>query len=203
MPALEAPAAAPAAAAAAPACCAAAAADAPLQPPPALACWYDDTRALMVACYGEAAFARLAAALMQPPGATCVRVNTLAPGSDTVHATLEALVGGGVTQAHAGMPEALLVPGSGLHHVDVSLAAGRELAVNRRCAEAVLRGADVYVPGVLGCTAGVEEGMLVAVTAVVEPLGATSAGMTRGTVLPPLAGAPTRMLLGCARACAA
>jgi hypothetical protein len=160
--------------------------------------WYDDTRALMCECFGADAFARLEAALLRPPAETCVRVNTLRSDVASVRRVLDEVTrGADVRSAHAGaMPEALLVRGSGPHALDVSLACGRELAVNRRCAEAVLRGADVYVPGVLGCTANVEEGMLVAVTAVVEPLGATSAGMTRGTTLPSLDGAPTRLLLG-------
>jgi hypothetical protein len=166
---------------------------------PAAPVWYDDTRALMCECFGAAAFARLEAALLRPPADTCVRVNTLLSDVAAVRSVLAEATGGAeVRSADAGaMPEALLVRGTGPHALDVSLACGRELAVNRRCAEAVLRGADVYVPGVLGCTAGVEEGMLVAVTAVIEPLGANSAGMTRGTTLPALDGAPVRLLLGC------
>jgi methyltransferase NSUN6 len=43
-----------------------------------------------------------------------------------------------------------------------------EVAVNRRAAEAVLRGADVFVPGVLAASRGLAPGQLVAVTAALE-----------------------------------
>lgn len=161
--------------------------------------WYPETRALLCSLYGAEAFARLEAALLTPPSTTCVRVNTLAASAEEVRAVLEELAGAGtvVSCAADGLPEALLVRGAGQRPVDLSLACGREVAVNRRCAEAVLRGADVFVPGVLGCSVGVEEGMLVAVTAVVEPLGASFAGMTRGTRLPLFTSPPPRLLLGC------
>jgi hypothetical protein len=182
---------------------AAAAATLPQEPqePHPRAVWYPETRALLSACYGQARFAAIDAVLRQPPCTTCVRVNTLRARPDEVHSALQLLVGPDavVRTMQSTLPEALLVRGSGPHAVDVSLAGGRELAVSRRCAEAVLRGADVYVPGVLGCSAGVEEGTLVAVTGVVEALGATSAGMTRGCVLPSLVGPPTRLLLGCGK----
>ena len=48
--------------------------------------------------------------------------------------------------------------------------------VDRKCGEAVLRGAPVYVPGVLGCSPQVQAGDRVVVSMADEP-------MTRGTVL--------------------
>ncbi|GFS38624.1 NOL1/NOP2/sun family protein [Actinidia rufa] len=62
----------------------------------------------------------------------------------------------------------------------------KEVIVSRKCAEAVLRGAQVYVPGVLACSAHVEKGDTVAVSVAVErPVqdGGWGIGMTRGTVL--------------------
>ncbi|KAK6781620.1 hypothetical protein RDI58_019416 [Solanum bulbocastanum] len=47
----------------------------------------------------------------------------------------------------------------------------KEVIVSRKCAEAVLRGAQVYVPGVLACSAHVERGDIVAVSVVVEQYG--------------------------------
>ncbi len=73
---------------------------------------------------------------------------------------------------------------------------GRELVISRRAGEAVLRGAEVFVPGVLAVSGGVEAGELVAVSVAVErPPAAVNGGgggghraprfaMTRGTVLP-------------------
>ena len=90
-----------------------------------------------------------------------------------------------------GAPMALLLPGSGPHAVDYASCGGRELLISRRAAEAVLRGAEVFVPGVIAVTAGCEAGDLVAVTAAIETCGAGGGaarparfGVTRGTVLP-------------------
>lgn len=45
---------------------------------------------------------------------------------------------------------------------------GKEVIVSRKCGEAVLRGAPIYVPGVLACSPGIERGDLVAVSVVLE-----------------------------------
>ncbi|KAK1373954.1 hypothetical protein POM88_030147 [Heracleum sosnowskyi] len=55
-----------------------------------------------------------------------------------------------------------------------------------KCAEAVLRGAQVFVPGVLACSAHVEEGDVVAVSVALEQSiseGKWGTGITRGTVM--------------------
>jgi predicted ribosome-associated RNA-binding protein Tma20 len=44
----------------------------------------------------------------------------------------------------------------------------REVLVDRLAAEAVLKGAHVYAPGLLACSPGVAEGDLVAVAAALE-----------------------------------
>lgn len=69
------------------------------------------------------------------------------------------------------------------------------MVISRIAGEAVLRGADVFVPGVLACTSGVEAGDLVAVCLLLEHrLGqgqgrhATRFAVTRGTVLPAAGG---------------
>ncbi|KAM1010637.1 hypothetical protein ACFX2C_046091 [Malus domestica] len=88
------------------------------------------------------------------------------------------------------MDYVLFVKGSGPHAIDYGCAADRkppkEVLVSRKCAEAVLRDAQVYVPGVLGCTAHVEKGDIVAVSVAVEQPDADGGwvvGITRGTVL--------------------
>lgn len=45
---------------------------------------------------------------------------------------------------------------------------GREIIVNRYAAEAVLKGADVFSPGLMAISPGVSAGDLVAVTVAIE-----------------------------------
>ncbi|CAN1123129.1 rRNA (cytosine-C(5))-methyltransferase NOP2C [Linum perenne] len=88
-----------------------------------------------------------------------------------------------------GLEYVVLVKGSGPRAVDYGYAPDappKEVMVSRKCAEAVLRGAQVYVPGVLACSAHVEKGDTVAVSVGVEQRmadGGWSTGMTRGMVL--------------------
>ncbi|XP_026416784.1 putative methyltransferase NSUN6 [Papaver somniferum] len=87
-----------------------------------------------------------------------------------------------------GLDYVLLVNGSGPHDIQYSSALNKpvkEVIVSRKCAEAVLRGAQVFVPGVLACSAHVEKGDTVAVSVAVEqPVdGGWSVGITRGITL--------------------
>ncbi|XP_008466791.1 rRNA (cytosine-C(5))-methyltransferase NOP2C isoform X2 [Cucumis melo] len=88
-----------------------------------------------------------------------------------------------------GLDYVVFVRGSGPHTIDYGYANGRppkEVIVSRKCAEAVLRGAQVYVPGVMACSAHVEKGDAVAVSVAVEQPGLDggwSLGITRGTVV--------------------
>ncbi|CAK9325354.1 unnamed protein product [Citrullus colocynthis] len=88
-----------------------------------------------------------------------------------------------------GLDYVVFVRGSGPHAIDYGYANGRppkEVIVSRKCAEAVLRGAQVYVPGVMACSAHVEKGDAVAVSVAVEQPGVDggwSLGITRGTVV--------------------
>ncbi|XP_027172981.1 putative methyltransferase NSUN6 [Coffea eugenioides] len=88
-----------------------------------------------------------------------------------------------------GLDHVIFVRGSGPHAIDYGLSGGKspkEVIVSRKCAEAVLRGAQVYVPGVLACSAHVEKGDVVAVSVAVEQPGADGgwgANITRGTIL--------------------
>ncbi|KAL0400263.1 UNVERIFIED_CONTAM: rRNA (cytosine-C(5))-methyltransferase NOP2C [Sesamum radiatum] len=83
----------------------------------------------------------------------------------------------------------VFVKGSGPHTIDYGYQKDKppkEVIVSRKCAEAVLRGAHVYVPGVLACSAHVEKGETVAVSVSVEQPGTDGGwdvGFTRGTVL--------------------
>ncbi|WMV38737.1 hypothetical protein MTR67_032122 [Solanum verrucosum] len=88
-----------------------------------------------------------------------------------------------------GLDYVVFVEGSGPHAIHYGDDEGKplkEVIVSRKCAEAVLRGAQVYVPGVLACSAHVERGDAVAVSVAVEqygPDGGWGVAMTRGTVL--------------------
>ncbi|KAH8509191.1 hypothetical protein H0E87_011091 [Populus deltoides] len=88
-----------------------------------------------------------------------------------------------------GLEYVLFVKGSGPHMIDYGYVPGappKEVIVSRKCAEAVLRGAQVFVPGVMACSAHVEKGDTVAVSAATEqcnPNGGWAIGITRGTVL--------------------
>ncbi|KAG6417033.1 hypothetical protein SASPL_124474 [Salvia splendens] len=88
-----------------------------------------------------------------------------------------------------GLDYVVFVQGSGPHTIDYGYKEDKppkEVIVSRKCAEAVLRGAHVYVPGVLACSAHVEKGEQVAVSVALEQPGADGGwgvGFTRGTVL--------------------
>ncbi|XP_054799593.1 rRNA (cytosine-C(5))-methyltransferase NOP2C-like isoform X2 [Prosopis cineraria] len=95
-----------------------------------------------------------------------------------------------VSKCHIpGLDYVVFVQGSGPHKINYDFAHDRppkEVLVSRKCAEAVLRGAQVYVPGVMACSAHVETGDTVAVSVAVEQPGVSGGwgiGMTRGTVL--------------------
>ncbi|KAI4308118.1 hypothetical protein L6164_031224 [Bauhinia variegata] len=88
-----------------------------------------------------------------------------------------------------GLDYVLFVWGSGPHSINYDYTRDRppkEVIVSRKCAEAVLRGAQIYVPGVMACSGHVEKGDMVAVSVAVEQPGLDGGwgiGMTRGTVL--------------------
>lgn len=168
------------------------------------------------AAYGRDRFARISEALAHPSRYSCIRVNTLKSSTDTVMQKLMDLVcengvsdgingleiveQNGGDQSHerssliqkcpyAGLENVLFVQGSGphvLHYNSQPDQSVKEIIVSRKCAESVLRGAQVYVPGVLACSSHVEKGDKVAVSVAVEqPVkdGGWAVGVTRGTVL--------------------
>lgn len=90
---------------------------------------------------------------------------------------------------YPGLDNVVFVKGSGPHKIHYGDKPGqsvKEIIVSRKCAEAVLRGAQVFVPGVLACSSHVEKGDLVAVSVALEQPGLDGKwgyGITRGTVL--------------------
>ncbi|KAK2971621.1 hypothetical protein RJ640_017738, partial [Escallonia rubra] len=149
--------------------------------------------------------------IQRPSCYSCIRVNTLKSTTDAaIEKLLEILEKGssavcsntaldplkaGVQSGPIskcqlpGLDYVLFVRGSGPHSIDYKHTEDKplkEVIVSRKCAEAVLRGAQVYVPGVLACSAHVENGDVVAVSVAVEQAGLDGGwgtGITRGTIL--------------------
>ncbi|XP_071707131.1 rRNA (cytosine-C(5))-methyltransferase NOP2C isoform X3 [Rutidosis leptorrhynchoides] len=95
-----------------------------------------------------------------------------------------------VSKCHIpGLDYVVFIKGSGPHDIQYDIQHDRppkEIIVSRKCAEAVLRGAQVYIPGILACSAHVEKGDVVAVSVGVEqPIrdGEWAIKITRGIVL--------------------
>ncbi len=57
----------------------------------------------------------------------------------------------GIVQAHDVIPDCILIRPKSKSAIEIT-PSGRELLVSRRCAEAVLRGAHIYIPGMMGCS---------------------------------------------------
>ncbi|KAF8046581.1 hypothetical protein N665_3606s0008 [Sinapis alba] len=154
--------------------------------------------------YGPDHFARISKALTHPSSYSCIRVNTVKTTSDAVIEKLTKILNeseGSLKLVQSdgscsvskcripGLEYVVFVHGSGPHRIDYGSeldSPPKEVLVSRKCAEAVLRGAQVYVPGVLACTAHVEKGDAVAVCVAMEQPGDEgdwSVNMTRGTTL--------------------
>eukprot|EP00873_Tetraselmis_striata_P041919 jgi/Tetstr1/462183/TSEL_007247.t3 len=139
--------------------------------------------------FGEAGMQAMAAKLASPPLNLCFRINTLRISPNDALRELQQQIcsreGWSALEVSplAELPNVVVLKGHGPHAVDTTSAqdasgAGtKQVVVDRKCGEAVLRGAAVYAPGVLGCSPNVQEGDSVAVLIALSPQ------MTRGTVL--------------------
>ncbi|KAG7591103.1 PUA-like superfamily [Arabidopsis thaliana x Arabidopsis arenosa] len=166
--------------------------------------WNPQVEDYFTKAYGPDHFARISKALTRPSSYSCIRVNTVKTSSDAVIEKLTKILneseeGLKLVQPDGSSPIAkcqipgldyvVLVNGSGPHRIEYDSGLEnppKEVLVSRKCAEAVLRGAQVYVPGVLACTAHVEKGDAVAVCVAMEQPGDEgdwSVNMTRGTTL--------------------
>ncbi|KAL6770752.1 hypothetical protein ACKKBF_B32520 [Auxenochlorella protothecoides x Auxenochlorella symbiontica] len=171
--------------------------------------WTEGVRHLLSEGLGPARFQAAARRLRVPPLTTCLRVNSArASPADLLRLLRGAAEAQGTPEAalprlHPLIPEAILIPGSGPHSVDYSAAEGREVVIVRKAGEAVLRGADVFVPGVLATTPGLCPGDVVVVSVALERPGSERYGISRGYRLgsdPGLeAGAPPRVRVGLGR----
>lgn len=162
-----------------------------------------------IRAYGADHFSRISKALTRPSCYSCIRVNTLKTTTDDVIQKLLAIIqnsgsseadvassvkgrlqNGTISESQIpGLEYVVFVKGSGPHTIDYGYEPDKppkEVIVSRKCAEAVLRGAQVYVPGVMACSSHVEKGDVVAVSVAVEQPtldGGWGLGITRGTVL--------------------
>ncbi|PVH36790.1 hypothetical protein PAHAL_6G169100 [Panicum hallii] len=178
--------------------------------------WQPEVEEYFAAAYGRDRFARISEALAHPSRYSCIRVNTLKSSTDAVmHKLMDLVCENGLSDGingveiveqnggdqpheqsslvqkcpYAGLENVLFVQGSGPHVLNYNSQPNqsvKEVIVSRKCAESVLRGAQVFVPGVLACSSHVEKGDKVAVSVAVEqPVkdGGWAVGITRGTVL--------------------
>eukprot|EP00879_Flechtneria_rotunda_P021512 GHRR01022673.1.p1 GENE.GHRR01022673.1~~GHRR01022673.1.p1 ORF type:complete len:169 (+),score=50.91 GHRR01022673.1:526-1032(+) len=138
--------------------------------------WDPQVAAFLEAALGAEVFARMRAALCVPPLSTCLRVNTLKCTVQDVmqqlHSVAKSSQPAPGVSTHPQLPVALLLKGTGPNHIDpAACSVSMEVVISRRAGEAVLRGAQVFVPGVLACSAGLAAGDRVAVTVAVGAQG--------------------------------
>ncbi|KAG6508139.1 hypothetical protein ZIOFF_033501 [Zingiber officinale] len=172
--------------------------------------WNPEVEEYFQTAYGSERFAQISKSLTHPSSYSCIRVNSLKSTTDAVIEKLIAILDekrpkSNATEVEAseersqsasilrcpypGLEHVVFVKGSGPHMLKYDMDSCqpmKEVIVSRKCAEAVLRGAQVYVPGVLACSSHVEKGDLIAVSVAVEqPIsdGGWAFGFTRGIVL--------------------
>ncbi|GAY52010.1 hypothetical protein CUMW_138670 [Citrus unshiu] len=153
--------------------------------------WNPQVEEYFIRAYGADHFSRISKALTRPSCYSCIRVNTLKTTTDDVIQKLLAIIqnsgsseadvassvkgrlqNGTISESQIpGLEYVVFVKGSGPHTIDYGYEPDKppkEVIVSRKCAEAVLRGAQVYVPGVMACSSHVEKGDVVAVSVAVE-----------------------------------
>ncbi|KAL0050398.1 hypothetical protein WJX82_010533 [Trebouxia sp. C0006] len=140
------------------------------------------------AAFGASGLDKLSEALCRPPLINSFRLNLdkttreialsrLSEATDSnEHAHANQWSG------HLAVPDIISQKGTGPHVVHYENTAGQEVVISRRAAEAVLRGAHVFVPGVMACSQNLHEGDLVAVSIAMEAPG-TNGYITRGSVV--------------------
>lgn len=157
--------------------------------------WDPEVEDYLGAAMGADRLQTISQATVRPPLTACLRVNTLRSTPEDVLRDLpgaisevdRSILADAATEpfVHAVIPFAVMVPGSGpATDIDYSVAEGKEVMVGRKCGESVLRGAHVFAPGVLACTAGIQAGDTVAVSVGIELPGSLLFGITRGSVVP-------------------
>ncbi|XP_049519765.1 tRNA (cytosine(72)-C(5))-methyltransferase NSUN6-like isoform X2 [Dermacentor silvarum] len=115
----------------------------------------------------EGRLSRLKSWLSLPPQYTTVRVNTRLTSTEAAKNSVQRYLNESYSAlaphvvCHPFIPDLLVLAGrQSPCHLQPS---SREVVVRRDCAEAVLRGAHVYVPGIMGAPKGLQAGQQVAV----------------------------------------
>ncbi|WIA32336.1 hypothetical protein OEZ86_003174 [Tetradesmus obliquus] len=138
--------------------------------------WDPQVSGFLAAALGAEQFRRIQAAIAVPPLSTCVRVNTLRTSTQDVMQQLQGLLPQQHSAVHFAphpqLPMAILLQGSGPHSISPAAAgAAKQVVISRKAGEAVLRGAQLFVPGVLAVTSGLQAGDLVAVMVALDKPG--------------------------------
>jgi 16S rRNA C967 or C1407 C5-methylase (RsmB/RsmF family) len=131
---------------------------------------FEALRLHLASFIGDEAAHRMLHRLREPPLVSTLRVNTATSSREEAVKALRAVLSTSQEgaadatvlepYAHASLPDVLCVNGTGPHLLP---ACSKIIAVSQQCASAVLRGADVYCPGVLGCSIDLAAGDHVAV----------------------------------------
>lgn len=142
-------------------------------PLPALTWSHVEARAMLLETLGAEVLSSLERSVPTPPLETVFRCT---PGRGTVSEAIALLSDrtrsqlSGPAHEHVSLHGVLIMPGSGPHRLEVADPASLgEIALDQRAAEAVLRGADPFVPGVIAVSAGLEQGNTVLITAAEVP----------------------------------
>ncbi|KAL3131809.1 hypothetical protein ABBQ38_007524 [Trebouxia sp. C0009 RCD-2024] len=156
----------------------------------ATATWHWTVLPYFTAAFGLKGLEALSAALCRPPLSNSFRINT---EKITLTEALRALSANtGSTQepqesswsSHPQLPDVVVQHGTGPHNVTYADTKGKQVVISRRAAEAVLRGAHVFVPGVMACSQELHKGDLVAVSVAMEAPG-SDGYITRGSIVGP------------------
>eukprot|EP00879_Flechtneria_rotunda_P022103 GHRR01023321.1.p1 GENE.GHRR01023321.1~~GHRR01023321.1.p1 ORF type:complete len:143 (+),score=48.87 GHRR01023321.1:387-815(+) len=130
--------------------------------------WDDKVHAYFEHAFGAAKFKHICQTLCKPSLRTCIRVNTQRETPEGVMQELQQLLPASQPYMHPVVNSAVILPGKGPLQPDYSLCGGREVVINRLAGESVLKGAQVYAPGLLAASPGIVAGDLVAVTVALE-----------------------------------
>ncbi|EKX50189.1 hypothetical protein GUITHDRAFT_104001 [Guillardia theta CCMP2712] len=138
----------------------------------------DHVRQPLLRFYEEDELERVCNALARPPAHSCVRANTVRISGEELagrmREELERLAVREGPSEHAGVSrygevrvhevigDAVVIRPDE-HDAREILPEGRELVVSRRCAEAVLRGSHIFIPGMMGCSPHTAKGDVVTV----------------------------------------
>ncbi|KAI8472058.1 MAG: S-adenosyl-L-methionine-dependent methyltransferase [Monoraphidium minutum] len=152
--------------------------------------WDPQVKSYLASALGAARLAAISDALARPSLRPTLRVNTLRKTPAAVVEELRARLGAAAAGAHPHpvVPSAVVLPGRGPNQPCYEELCGERgspshlIAINRYAGEAVLKGADVFSPGLLAATPGLAAGDLVAVSVALEE---KPTRLTRGTVLRP------------------